>query len=311
VAERGMCAPSLVHPPEIRRLRDLTRYRRAVVGDRSREMQRAEKLLEDAQIKISAVLSDVHGVSGRQMMEALVAGRRDPRTLAKLARGRAKLKAAELEEALRGFFTDHHAVMLRMMLDNIDRMSAQITALDARIEEAVDPFSTQADQLVDLPGVDRVAAAELIGEIGVDMSRFPSAAHLVSWAKFCPQTHQSAGKTKRKGRGKGNPWLGGTLGRIVFGLSRTDTFLGDRYRRLARRRGKQKSIVALGNSVLTAYYHLLSDAEAKFADLGPSYYESRINTNRRARNLATQLQALTGQKILIRDGKAVIVETAA
>jgi transposase len=143
------------------------------------------------------------------------------------------------------------------------------------------------------------------------MSRFPSAAHLVSWAKFCPQTHQSAGKTKRKGRGKGNPWLGGTLGRVVFGLSRTDTFLGDRYRRLARRRGKQKSIVALGNSVLTVYYHLLSDPEAKFADLGPSYYESRINTARRARNLATQLQALTGQKILIRDGKAVIVETAA
>jgi transposase len=143
VAERGMCSPSLVHPPEIRRLRDLTRYRRALVGDRSREMQRAEKLLEDAQIKISAVLSEVHGVSGRQMMEALIAGRRDPRTLAKLARGRAKAKTEQLEEALRGFFTEHHAVMLRMMLDNIDRVSAQIAALDARIEEAVAPFSTQ------------------------------------------------------------------------------------------------------------------------------------------------------------------------
>ena len=142
-------------------------------------------------------------------------------------------------------------------------------------------------------------------------SRFPTAAHLVSWAKFCPQTHQSAGKTKRKGRGKGNPWLGGTLGRIVFGLSRTDTFLGTRYRRLAKRRGKQKAIVALGNSVLTVVYHLLADPKARFDDLGPGFYESRINTNRRARNLATQLQAITGQKIVIRDGKAVIAESAA
>jgi transposase len=311
VAERGMCSPSLVHPEPIRRLRNLTRYRRALVADRGREMQRAEKLLEDAQIKISSVLTEVHGVSGRAMMEALIAGKRDPHTLARLARGRAKVKTAQLQEALRGFFTDHHAVMLRMMLDNIDRMSAQITALDGRIQEAVAPFSDRVDRLVDLPGVDRVAAAELIGEIGVDASRFPTAAHLVSWAKFCPQTHQSAGKTKRKGRGKGNPWLGGTLGRIVFGLSRTDTFLGTRYRRLAKRRGKQKAIVALGNSVLTVVYHLLADPEARFDDLGPGFYESRINTNRRARNLATQLQAITGQKIVIRDGKAVIVESAA
>ena len=311
VAERGMCSPSLVHPEPIRRLRDLTRYRRALVADRGREMQRAEKLLEDAQIKISSVLTEVHGVSGRAMMEALIAGKRDPHTLARLARGRAKVKTAQLEEALRGFFTDHHAVMLRMMLDNIDRISAQITALDGRIEEAVAPFYDRVDRLVDLPGVDRVAAAELIGEIGVDTSRFPTAAHLVSWAKFCPQTHQSAGKTKRKGRGKGNPWLGGTLGRIVFGLSRTDTFLGTRYRRLAKRRGKQKAIVALGNSVLTVVYHLLADPEARFDDLGPGFYESRINTNRRARNLATQLQAITGQKIVIRDGKAVIAESAA
>jgi transposase len=311
VAERGMCSPSLVHPEPIRRLRNLTRYRRALVADRGREMQRAEKLLEDAQIKISSVLTEVHGVSGRAMMEALIAGKRDPHTLARLARGRAKVKTAQLEEALRGFFTDHHAVMLPMMLDNIDRISAQITALDGRIQEAVAPFSDRVDRLVDLPGVDRVAAAELIGEIGVDTSRFPTAAHLVSWAKFCPQTHQSAGKTKRKGRGKGNPWLGGTLGRIVFGLSRTDTFLGTRYRRLAKRRGKQKAIVALGNSVLTVVYHLLADPEARFDDLGPGFYESRINTNRRARNLATQLQAITGQKIVIRDGKAVIAESAA
>ena len=311
VAERGMCRPSLVHPPEIRRLRDLTRYRRALVQDRTREQQRVEKLLEDAQIKISSVLSNLHGVSGRAMMDALIVGERDPRTLAQLAKAQARKKTGALEEALRGFFTDHHATILQMMLDNIDRISAQIAALDARIAETIGPFSRQAAQLADIPGVDTVAAAELIAEIGVDMARFPTAAHLVSWAKFCPQTHQSAGKSRSKARGKGNPWLAGTLGRIVFSATHTDTFLGARYRRLARRRGKPKAIVAVGNSVLTVVYHLLSDADLSFCELGPAHYESRINKHRRARDLATQLQALTGQHIVIRDGKAIITDNAA
>ena len=311
VAERGMCRPSLVHPPEIRRLRDLTRYRRALVQDRTRERQRVEKLLEDAQIKISSVLSDLHGVTGRAMMDALINGQRDPHTLAQLAKGSARKKTARLEEALRGFFTDHHAMILQMMLANSDRLSAQIAELDGRIEEAVSPFCAQSARLADIPGVDVMAAAELIAEVGVDMTRFPSAAHLVSWAKFCPQTHQSAGKAKSQGRGKGNPWLAGTLGRVVFANSRSETFLGARYRRLARRRGKQKAIVATGNSLLTVVYHLLLNSDARFCDLGPGYYESRINKHRRARDLATQLQALTGQHIVIRDGKAVITDTAA
>lgn len=311
VAERGMCRPSLVQPPEIRRLRDLTRYRRALVQDRTREQQRVEKLLEDAQIKISSVLSDLHGVTGRAMMDALIDGERDPRTLARLAKSGARKKTYQLEEALRGFFTDHHATILKMMLDNSDRIGAQIAVLDTKVEEAIGPFAGQAVRLADIVGVNTVAAAELIAETGVDMTRFPTAAHLVSWAKFCPQTHQSAGKSMSKGRGKGNPWLSGTLGRIAFANSRADTFLGTRYRRLARRRGKQKAIVATGNSVLTVVYHLLSDPEARFCELGPGYYESRINKHRRARDLATQLQALTGQHIAIRDGKAVITDTAA
>ena len=198
-----------------------------------------------------------------------------------------------------------------MMLDNSDRISAQIAVLEARIAEAIGPFCRPAARLADIPGVSTVAAAELIAEIGVDMTRFPSAAHLVSWAKFCPQIHQSAGKSMGKGRAKGCPWLAGTLGRIAFVNSRTDTFLGARYRRLARRRGKQKALVATGNSVLTVIYHLLSDPDARFCDLGPGYYESRVNKHRRARDLATQLQALTGQHIAIRDGKAVITDTAA
>ena len=176
-----MCRPSLVHPAEIRRLRDLTRYRRALVQDRTREQQRIEKLLEDAQIKISSVLSELHGVTARAMMDALIAGQRYPRALAQLAKGRARKKTAQLEEALRGFFTDHHAAILRMMLDNTDRISAQIAALDARIEKEIGPFFGQAARLAEIPGVDAVAAAELIAEIGVDMTRFPSDAHLVSW----------------------------------------------------------------------------------------------------------------------------------
>ncbi|MBM0229146.1 IS110 family transposase [Micromonospora sp. ATA51] len=254
VAERGMCAPSLVHPAPIRQLRDLTRYRRSLVRDRTRERQRVEKLLEDAQIKLSSVISDIFGVSGRQILDALIAGQRNPRVLADLARGRMRRKTAILSEALRGFFTDHHAVILRMMLDNIDRLSEQITVLDARIEEAVAPFAHQVEQLTEIVGFGCTAAQELIAEIGVDMNRFPSDAHLVSWAKFCPATCESAGKKKNKNRPKGNPWLGATLGNVAATAARTDSFLGARYRRIAHRRGKQKAIVAVGNSVLVIAY---------------------------------------------------------
>jgi transposase len=311
VAERGMCRPSLVHPRPIRQLRDLTRYRRSLIQDRTREMQRAEKLLEDAQIKLSSVVSDIFGVSGRAMLEALVAGQRDPKVLAQMAKARMRAKLAELEEALRGFFTDHHAAILRMMLDNIDRLSEQIAALDATIETAIAPFARQVAQLDEITGVGVTAAQELIAEVGVDMGRFPSHAHLVSWAKFCPQVHESAGKTKPKGRGRGNPWLAGTLGNIVATAARTDSFLGARYRRIAKRRGTQKAMVATGNSVLVIVYHLLGDPEARFGDLGADHYDARINKHRRARNLAAQLQALTGQRIVIRSGKAVIVEPEA
>lgn len=311
LAERGMCRRSLVQPLQIRRLRDLTRYRRSLIQDRTREMQRVEKLLEDAQIKLSSVISNIFGVSGREMLEALIAGQRDPKRLAQLARARMRVKIPVVAEALTGFFTDHHAWLLRMMLDNIDRLSEQITTLDTAIEEEIAPFAHQVAQLDEITGVGTTAAQELVAEIGVDMARFPSAEHLVSWAKFCPQVHESAGKRKPKGRGKGNPWLGGTLGGIAGSVSRTDTFLGARYRRVARRRGSQKAVVAVGNSVLTVVYHLLSDPDLRFHDLGPAHYESRNNKEHRARNLAIQLAAVTGQKIIISDGKAAIVEPKA
>jgi transposase len=301
--------PALAGAPRpIRQLRDLTRYRRALIQDRTREMQRVEKLLEDAQIKLSSVASNVFGVSGRAMLEALIAGQRDPKVLAQLARRRLRVKLAALEEALSGFFTDHHGAILRVMLDNIDRHSEQIAALDRKVEEAIAPFAVQVAQLDQVTGVGATAAQELIAEVGVDMARFPSAAHLVSWAKFCPQVHESAGKHKPKGRGKGNPWLAGTLGNIVATAARTDSFLGARYRRIAKRRGKQKAIVATGNSVLVIVYHLLVDPTACFIDLGADHYQSRINHDRRARSLASQLQAVTGQRIIVRNGKAVIIE---
>lgn len=255
-------------------------------------MQRVEKLLEDAQIKLSSVITNIFGVSGRQMLDALIAGQRDPKVLAQMAKARTRAKMADLEQALDGFFTDHHASILRMMLENIDRVSGQITVLDAKIEKAIAPFAHQANQLDEITGVGLAAAQELIAEIGVDMSRFTSAAHLVSWAKFCPQMHESAGKQKNKGRGKGNRWLAGTLGNIAATAARTDSFLGARYRRIAKRRGKQKALVATGNSLLTVIYHLLSDPQARFHDLGATHYETWINKQHRALNLAAQLQAV-------------------
>ena len=311
VAERGMFRPSLVHPEPIRRLRDLTRYRRSLVRDRTREKQRVEKLLEDAQIKLSSVISDIFGVSGRDMLDALAAGQRDPKVLADLARTRMRGKTAVLTEALTGFFTDHHAMLLAMMLDNIDRLTAQIDTLEARIGEVVAPFWRQVEQLAEIPGIGRTGAAELIGEIGVDMTRFPDAAHLVSWAKFAPAVHESAGTKKQRKRPKGNPWLAATLGNAAGALTRTHTFLGARYRRIARRRGKGKAMVAVGNSILTIVWHLLSNPEAGFHDLGADYYDTRINPERRARSLAAALEAETGQKIIIRGGKAIIIDPEA
>jgi len=299
VLERGMCRPSLVHPRPIRRLRDLTRYRRALVREQTREKQRLEKVLEDAQIKLDSVISDLHGVSGRAMLEAMIAGERNPKVLAQMARGPMRPKIPRLEEALTGHFDDHHAFICATMLRRIDALAADIAGLDTKVAELLDPFATTAERLDDITSVAARSAQELIAEIGVDMTAYPTAAHLVSWAKFAPIDRQSAGRKKGGCTGKGNPWLAATLGEVVVGLSRTDTFLGERYRRLARRRGKKRAIVAVGNSVLTIVWHLLSDPDARFQDLGSGYYESRINRQRRQRDLVRQLEHLTGQKVTL------------
>ena len=297
VVERGMCRPSLVHPKPIRQLRDVTRYRRSLVREQTREKQRLEKILEDAQIKLDSVISDLHGVSGRQMLQALIDGQRDPKLLAELARTRMRRKIPQLREALTGHFDDHHAFICATMLRRIDALAADIAELDARIEQMIAPFGEAVAKLDEITGVGLRSAQEIIAELGVDMTVFPTAAHLVSWAKFSPIDATSAGRKKGNSTGKGNPWLAGALGEVVAGTARTHTFLGDRYRRLAHRRGKKRAIVAVGNSILTIIWHLLSDPDARYQDLGPAYYESRINKQRRQRDLIRQLEHLTGQKV--------------
>jgi transposase len=299
VVERGMCSPSLVHPKPIRQLRDLTRYRRSLIRERTREKQRLEKLLEDAQIKLSSVISDVFGVSGRQMLAAMIAGQRSPKVLAQMARGSMRSKTAVLEEALTGHFEDHHGFLLQAMLEHVDALTAQIDAVSVRIEAVIGPFSPHVERLDEITGVGLTAAQELIAEIGVDATRFPSAAHLVSWAKFAPIDRNSAGRKRGGSTGKGNPWLAGTLGEIVASLSRTDTFLGERYRRLARRIGKSRAIVAVGNSVLTIIWHLLDEPDARYQDLGADFYQTKLNTHRRERDLIRQLEHLTGKKVTL------------
>src|SRR4051812_20142001 len=234
VAERGMIRPSFVPPPQIRRLRDVTRYRADLVVERTAEKQRVEKLLEDAQIKLSVVASDIFGVSGRAMMTALVEGQRDPKLLAALARGPLRRKSGALEEAFTGYFTDHHARLLSKMVARIDALTADIADLEAMIEELISPFAQAVARLDEIPGIGRIAAAAILAETGLDMSRFPTPAHLCAWARFAPGTQESAGKKKGPASsGHGNRYLAKALGEAVAGAARTDTFLGERYRRLA------------------------------------------------------------------------------
>ena len=303
VAERQMLRASFVPPPPIRRLRDLTRYRRDLVESRTAEKQRVEKLLEDAQIKLSVVVSDLFGVSGRAMMAALIAGERDTHVLADLARARMRNKLAELQEAFTGFFTEHHAFLLAKMLHRVDAITADITEVEARIEEVIAPFADAVARLDEIPGVGRHAAIVILAEIGLDMSRFPTAGHLASWARFSPRANESAGKTKgRNSTGHGNRYLAAVLGEAAAGAGRTSTFLGERYRRIARRRGPSRAIVAVGRSILTITWELLNDPDAHFIDLGPDFHDKRINPDRKKRNHIRALQDL---------GYAVTLEPAA
>ena len=316
LTERGMLRPSFVPPAEIRTLRDYTRLRTDLTRERTRYYSRLEKLLEDALIKVSAVASKLDTRSVRDMIEALIAGERDPHVLAGLARGRMKVKHHALVEALTGHFDDHHAELARMLLDQIDSLTGQIGRLTARIEQliaampaaqGVDPDGTTGpgaglaqgapvlpaiDRLDEITGIGRDTAQEIIAEIGLDMARFPTPGHLVSWAKLSPRTIQSGAKNRPGHTGKGNPYLKGALGEAAAAAARTDTFLGERYRRIVKRRGKLKALVAVARSILLIVWHLLTDPAARFCDLGAGYYASRVDNDRKARNHIRQLEAL-------------------
>jgi transposase len=316
LTERGMLRPSFVPPAEIRRLRDYTRLRTDLIRERTRHWQRLEKLLEDALIKVSAVASTLDTKSVRDMLEALIGGERDPQVLASLARGRMRSKHDRLVQALTGKFDDHHAELARMLLDQIDALSGQIGTLTTRIGELIAAVPAAqgigadgttgpdagrgqgalvlpaVDRLDEVTGIGREAAQAIIAEIGLHMSIFPTPGHLVSWAKISPQTVQSGAKNRPGKTGKGNPYLKGVLGEAAAAAGKTDTFLGERYRRLARRRGKLKALVATARSILVIVWHLLTDRAARYRDLGASYHASRIDQNRKVRNHVRQLEAL-------------------
>jgi transposase len=326
--ERGMLRPSFVPPAQIRQLRDYTRLRSDLTAERARHVQRLEKLLEDALIKLSTVATDIMGVSGRAMLEALIAGRRDPKVLAELAKGRMRGKRAALVQALTGRFDDHHAELARMLLDQVDALSVQTDRLTGRIEELIGVIpaaqlpgegagptgtggaaaTTTATQdpdqpptptplpavqrLDEVPGIGVKAAQVLIAEVGLDMRQFPTPAHLVSWARLSPRTIQSGAKHRAGTTGKGNPYLKGVLGEVAAAAAKTDTFLGERYRRLVRRIGKLKALVAIARSILVIVWHLLADPTVRFHDLGADYHTNRIDTDRKTRSHIRQLQAL-------------------
>ena len=303
VAERQMLRPSFVPPGDIRRLRDLTRYRADLVGVRTAEKNRVDKLLEDACLKLSVVASDIFGVSGRAMLAALIGGERDPKALAQLARSRMRTKIPRLEEAFAGLrlgtFDDHHRFLLARMLTRVDAVNADIAAVEAQIGDHLAPFADAVARLDEIPGIGPTAAAVIIAEIGLDMSRFPTPAHLSSWAKFAPGINSSAGKTKGNGStGHGNHYLARVLGEAAVGAARTESFLGARYRRLVRRRGKKKAVVAVGRSLLVIIWHLLAYPEARFHDLGTDFYDRHVNTAAKRHNHIQQLEAL-GYKVTL------------
>lgn len=303
VAERQMLRPSFVPPVDIRRLRDLTRYRADLVGVRTAEKNRVEKLLEDACCKLSVVASDIFGVSGRAMLDALIGGQRDPKILAAMARTRMRIKIPRLEEAFAGLslgtFNDHHRFVLTKMLDRIDAVNTDIAAVDTEIGAHLAPFADAVDRLDEIPGIGPTAAAVIIAEIGLDMTRFPTPGHLASWAKFAPGVNSSAGKNKGNGStGHGDPYLARVLGEAAVIVGRTDTFLGARYRRIARRRGKKKAIVAVGRSILVIIWHLLADPDTQFSDLGSDHYDRHVNTAAKRRNHIHQLESL-GYKVTL------------
>jgi transposase len=298
--ERGSVTACFVATREFRLIREHTRYRRDLIEERTRAKNQAEKLLESAAIKISSVVTDLHGVTGRDIMDHLIAGERDPKALAQLARARARRKIGELERALEGseFFTDSHAALLQSMLGRIDGINAEITRLSQVIEDLLAPYEEQLQQAESMPGWGRRSAEDVLAETGPDMSRFPTGGHLASWCGRTPLDKQSG---KRKGRSrhkKGNKYVAAATGETAVSAGKTDTREGARYRKLARTRGKAKACVALGNTQLRVYHKLLSNPGMRYQGLGSDYYEQRRSHHRQVTHHTGKLSEL-GYKVTI------------
>lgn len=287
----GLIRGSFVPEQPIQELRDLTRLRKQIVRDRTSYVQRIQKILEDANIKITNVISDIMGKSGRSMLEAIVAGQTDPVHLAKLAHPRLTASQETLTEALRGRITKHHRALLGVLLEQYDGCKAAITKLEGLVEVALEPFQAGAEIVKTVPGVGPDVAAAIIAEIGTDMKRFPTDAHLVSWAGLCPRSDESAGKRRSTKIRKGAPWLKGMLIQAAWSAARTKRgYLPSLFKRLRSRRGPGKAIIAVAASMLSSIHHMLSKNEP-YRDLGPDHFEKR-NREQLAKGLVRRLKHL-------------------
>ena len=292
LVEHGLVRPSFVPPKEIRDLRDLTRYRKVQIQERSREAQRLDKVLQDAGVKLSSVASSILGKSARTMLEAMVSGTTDPAVLADLARGRMRQKLPELEAALRGRFRKHHALIVGAILSKLDFLDEMIGRLSEEIGKLIDPFEWAVGLLVTIPGVDRRTAEVVVAEIGTDMSRFATAGHLASWAGMCPGNNESGGKHRPAGTRRGSRWLRQALVESAKSACRTrETFLGAQYHRLKGRRGHGRATVAVAHSILVIAYHLLSRKEP-YSELGAQHYVERHGGETYKRKLVANLERM-------------------
>jgi transposase len=299
--EHGLLRGSFVPPAPIRELRDLTRYRKTITQERSRAINRLHKALEDADIKLASVATDVLGVSGRAMLEALVRGTTDPDVLAELARGALRKKLPALRQALSGRFRPHHAFVVGQILAHVDYLEEAIEAVSQQIDTLIAPFIPVLERLSTIPGVKKRTAEVILAEIGHDMRAFPSAAHLASWAGLCPGNNESAGKHRTGRTRKGTPWLRTALTEAALGAIRHGRgALAARYRRIMRHRGHKKAVIAVAHAILVAVYYLLT-RNTTYQELGDDYYDRRHAERAKRRALQT----------LERQGYRVILETAA
>lgn len=287
----GLLRDSFIPPPEIRDLRELTRYRSKLVKQRADQCNRIQKLLEGGNVKLASVVTDVLGVSGFNMLQALAAGETDVEKLAEMAQGRMRQKIPQLQQALQGRLNDNQRWLLGEQLEHVGDLQQRLARLNQKIEEVCRPFAQEVAKLVEIPGVSQRTAEIVIAEIGVDMQQFPSDGHLASWAGMCPGNHESAGKARTGKRRKGSQWLRAALTESGWAASHTrDNYLSAQYRNIQRRRGRKRACVAVGHSILKIVYHLLLQSDTRYQDLGPDFFDTKDKTQQ-----ATQLLRRLGQ----------------